>query len=92
MIVLGHVIDYVVLMWVRDLVTHHVLLSQGHVPVSQSHVGRSLSLLFGYSLALGAGLVDLGLSRAIPSLGGVVRAKPTIVPAHVELSGLGSDP
>jgi len=54
MIVLGHVIGHVILIWVRDHVISHMFPSQGHVPVSQGHVGESLSLLFGYSLALGA--------------------------------------
>ena len=54
-IMFGHVIGHVVLMWVRDHVMSHVLLSQGHVPVSPGHVEESSSLLFGYSLALGAG-------------------------------------
>ena len=54
-IVFGHVIGHVVLMWVKDHVMSYMLPSQGHVPSSQGHVGESLFLLFGYSWALGAG-------------------------------------
>jgi len=60
MIVFGHVIGHMVLIWVRDHVMSHVLPSQGHV-------GESSSSLFGYSLALGADWVDLGFSHSIPS-------------------------
>ena len=45
----------------------HVTDSQGHVPVSQDHMGEFSSSLFGCNLALGSGWVDLGLSRVIPS-------------------------
>jgi len=51
----------------RDHVIGHVLLSQDHVSSSQDHVGGSSSLQSGYSLALGAGLVDLGVPCSIPS-------------------------
>ena len=67
MIVFGHVTGHMVPMQVRDHVMSHVLLFQGHVPVSQDHVGESLSLLFGCSLALGVDLVDLGVLHSIPS-------------------------
>jgi len=60
----------------------HMIGSQGHVPVSQNHVGKSSSLLFDYSLALGAGWVDLEVYRVIPSLGRVVRAKPVTLRDH----------
>ena len=63
----GHVIGHVVLVWVRDHVISHVLLSQGHVPVSPGHMEESSFSLFGYSWALGVGWVDLGVLRAIPS-------------------------
>ena len=33
----------------------HVMVSQGHVPASSDHIRESLSLLSGYSLALGPG-------------------------------------
>ena len=55
-IVFGHVFGHV---------TWEVL--GDHVPVSQDHVGVSSSSLSGYSLALGLGWVDLGVSRVIPS-------------------------
>ena len=52
-IVLGHVLLDVL----RDHVMHHmigqVIASQGHMPVSQGYMGKSSSLPFGYSLALG---------------------------------------
>ena len=67
MVVFGHVTGHVVLMRVRDHVIHHMLPSQGHMPISQGHMGKSLSSLFGYSLALGADLVDLEVSCLIPS-------------------------
>ena len=63
----GHVIGYVIQELVRDHVMSHVIPSQGHVPISQGHMGEFLSSLFGCNLALGSGWVDLGLSRAIPS-------------------------
>jgi len=66
-IVFGHMTGHMVLMLVKDHVMSHMLPSQGHVPVSQCHVGESLSSLFGYSLALGVDLVDLGVSHLIPS-------------------------
>jgi len=56
-----------VLIQVRDHVISHMLPSQGHMPVSQGHMEKSSSLLFGYSLALGADRVDLGVSHLIPS-------------------------
>ena len=67
MVVFGHMTGHVVLIWVRDHMMSQVLPSQGHVPVSQGHVGESLSSLFGYSLALGADLVDLEVLCLIPS-------------------------
>ena len=60
MVVFGHVTGHMVLIQVRGHVMSHVLPSQGHM-------GESLSSLFGYSLALGGDLVDLGVSRLIPS-------------------------
>ena len=48
-IVFGHVIGHMVLIWVRGHVMSHVLPSQGHVPVSPGHVEESSSSLFGYS-------------------------------------------
>jgi len=45
----------------------HMISSWDHVPISQDHVGVSSSSLSGYSLALGLGWVDLGVSRMIPS-------------------------
>jgi len=57
----------VVLELVEDHVIRHVLFSQDHVPSSQDHVGESSSSQLGCNLALGAGWVDLGFVRAIPS-------------------------
>ena len=62
----------------------HMMFSWDHVPVSQDHVGVSSSLLSGYSLALGLGWVDLGVSRMIPSRGGVARAKPATTSSACE--------
>ena len=67
MAMFGHVTGHMVLMQVRDHVIRHMLPSQGHVPISQGHMGKSLSSLFGYSLALGVDLVDLEVSCLIPS-------------------------
>ena len=66
-IVFGHVIGHMVLIWVRDHVMSHVLPSQGHMPSSQGHVGESSFSQLGCNLALGAGWVDLGVVHAIPS-------------------------
>jgi len=54
-LVYSHVYSHVLLRLVRDHVIHHVLLSQGHVPASQDHVGDSSSSLSGCNLALGSG-------------------------------------
>jgi len=63
-IVLGHVFGYVTWKVLQDHVMGHVMghmmFPWDHVPVSQDHVGVSLSSLSGYSLAL-------GVSRVIPS-------------------------
>jgi len=79
-IAFGHVFGHVTWKVLGDHVICHVMghmiSSWDHVPVSQDHVGVSSSLLSGYSLALGLGWVDLGVSRMIPSCGGVARAKP----------------
>ena len=58
----GHVTGHVVLMQVRDHVMSHVLLSQGHVPVSQGYMGQSSSSLFGYSWASVAAAPRAGAS------------------------------
>ena len=63
----GHMVGHVVLMRVRDHMVSHMLSSQGHMPISQGHVGESSSLLFGYSLALGVDLVGLEVLHPIPS-------------------------
>jgi len=52
---------------VRDHVTDHMLPFQDHVLSSQDHVGEPSSSRLGCNLALGAGWVDLGVLRAIPS-------------------------
>jgi len=71
MIVFGHVLGHVTWEVLRDHVICHVMdhmmSSWDHVLVSQGHMGVSSSLLFDYSLALGSGWVDLGVSRMIPS-------------------------
>jgi len=59
-VMFGHVTGHVMLKQVRD----HVM---SHMPISQGYVGESSSSLFGYSLALEADLVDLGVSCPIPS-------------------------
>jgi len=70
-IVFGHVFGHVT--WeilgghVIRHVMGHMMFSWDHVPVSQDHMGVSLSSLSGYSLALGLGWVDLGVSCMIPS-------------------------
>jgi len=59
MIMLGHMLDQMTghVTWKvqEDHVIDHVIISHGHVPTSQGHVGESLSLLFDYNLALGLG-------------------------------------
>jgi len=58
-IVFGHVSDHVTWKVQGDHVMCHmidqVITSQGHMPASPDHMEESLSLLSGYSLALGPG-------------------------------------
>ena len=86
-IVFGHVFGHVTWEALGDHVICHVMghmmFSWDHVPVSQDHMEVSSSLLSGYSLALGLGWVDLGVSRMIPSRGGVAQAKPATLHAFL---------
>jgi len=66
-IVVGHVFGHVTWEVLGDHVMGHMMSSWDHVSVSQDHMGVSSSSLSGYSLALGLGWVDLGVSRMIPS-------------------------
>jgi len=54
MVMFEHVTGHIVLIQVRDHMMSHVLPSQGHVSISQGHMGESLPSLFGCNLALGA--------------------------------------
>jgi len=49
MIMLGHVIGHMMLKLVRDHVMSHVIVFQGHMPLSQDPMGESSSSLSGYS-------------------------------------------
>jgi len=67
----GHMFGHVTWKVLGDHVIHHMIghlmFSWDHVPVSQDHMGVSSSSLSGYSLALGLGWVDFGVSHMIPS-------------------------
>ena len=65
--VFGHVTWKVLGDHVIRPVMGHMISPWDHVSVSQDHMGVSSSSLSGYSLALGLGWVDLGVSHMIPS-------------------------